>query len=92
MTELLKKWRINKELSLWHIIAIIGVIISVLAYGSDVVHQTEINTRDIAYNIEIMNKRFDNVDKRFDKMTAKFDRLENKLDKVLDLAIKNSSK
>jgi hypothetical protein len=78
MTE--EKWRINKSVSVWHMIATVTLLISGFTFIYDLRERVAVSD----FKIGAMEQRFERMEDRtnnqFDKIMSHLARLENKMD------------
>ena len=78
MTE--EKWRINKSVSVWHMIATVSLLIGGFTFIYDLRERVAVSD----FKINAMEQRFERMEDRtnnqFDKIMSHLARLENKMD------------
>ena len=78
MTE--EKWRINKSVSVWHMIATVSLLIGGFTFIYDLRERVAVAD----FKINSMEQRFERMESRtnnqFDKIMSHLARLENKMD------------
>ena len=78
MTE--EKWRINKSVSVWHMIATVSLLIGGFTFIYDLRERVAVAD----FKIGAMEQRFERMEDRtnnqFDKIMSRLARLENKMD------------